>query len=142
MSSFLGRQLVVISGVWLLAMGIQLGALLAASALFTDEARKLTAWYAGEWTIAAVLVTAMVVAYRFWAFVIARLGDVVGPIIGAVVSASVVPAAQYLMTGSLSLTPAVVAGAAGSAAAGAIGTALGNAVQRRGGPRSVPGAAG
>jgi len=127
---FLGRQFLVVLAGNLLFLVAAMGFCLAVAAPFSDDPAALAFRYGRQATLLALLVIAAFVAYRFWGFLIHRLGDIVGPPIGAAVAASIIPVGQYVTTGRFEFDVGTTIATAVAAAVGLYGTKLGEAAKR------------
>jgi hypothetical protein len=125
LSRFFGHLVLVLLGSNLAFAVVSMALCLGVAAPFSSQPAALVASYERQIAVIAQLFLAALVAYFFWSFILARLGDIIGPPLGAAVAAAVVPAAQYVTTGKVSLDAKGIAAAALGAAAGVFGMRLG-----------------
>ena len=129
---FLGRQLAVTLAILLIAAIAEIGICLLTAALFTEHFTPFTTRYGRQAELLAQSAVVALIAYYFWAFLLSRVGDIVGPAIGAAITAVIIPAGQYIVTGHLKLDAGTIIQTVTAAAAGAFGAKLAELAKRPG----------
>jgi hypothetical protein len=131
-AGFLGRMFFFVLAANMCYLLVFMGVCFAAALPFANDRGHLASGYGRQAAILLLLVICSLVAYRFWGFVIHRLGDVVGPAIGAAAAALIVPIGDYLTTGRVHFDLRTTASVIVAGLVGVVGTSIGAAFKNGG----------
>jgi len=128
---FLRRQLSAVLAVDLAALLVWMAFLLGVATPLADDRAALAAWYGRQAALLIMLSAGALMAYHFWGFLLHRIGDIVGPPVGAAIAAAIVPVGKYLVTGHFEFDVTTVAAASVAGAVGLYGARLGETAKRQ-----------